>query len=98
MNEFLYSSCKSGFVSTVKYLLEVSKCNPNTPTKYNNVIRTPLEVACFVGNVKIVKLLLEHGAIIDTDTNSGFNCMYFAKINNRTDVIDVLNKQKSKQS
>ena len=38
--------------------------------------QTPLHYASFVGNIKLIKLLIQNGADISAETNNGFNVLH----------------------
>ena len=45
--------------------------------------QTPLHYASFVGNIKLIKLLIQNGADILTKTNNGFNVLHLAIMGNK---------------
>jgi len=62
----LMNACKTANVEMVDYLL--LEC---TQPEYGNSIRTPLVEACCKGNIEIIKLLLKHGAQLETMSLAG---------------------------
>ena len=45
--------------------------------------QTPLHYASFVGNIKLIKLLIENGADISSETNNGFNVLHLSIMGNK---------------
>ena len=45
--------------------------------------QTPLHYASFVGNIKLIKLLIQNGADILSKTNNGFNVLHLAIMGNK---------------
>ena len=45
--------------------------------------QTPLHYASFVGNIKIIKILIQNGADILSKTNNGFNVLHLATMGNK---------------
>ena len=45
--------------------------------------QTPLHYASFVGNIKIIKLLIQNGADFLSKTNNGFNVLHLATMGNK---------------
>ena len=45
--------------------------------------QTPIHYASFVGNIKIIKLLIQNGADISSKTNNGFNVLHLATMGNK---------------
>ena len=61
----------------------ISAKNNLTQKDFNSFIncrtnkgQTPLHYACFVGNIKLIKLLIQNGADISAETNNGFNVLH----------------------
>jgi ankyrin repeat protein len=57
----LHLACLNGYIESVKILLSFSRIQLNS-TDYQGA--TPLELACFVGNLEITELLVKRGAKI----------------------------------
>ena len=49
----------------------------------SNKGQTPLHYASFVGNIKLIKLLIQNGADILSKTNNGFNVLHLAIMGNK---------------
>ena len=45
--------------------------------------QTPLHYASFVGNIKLIKLLIENGADISVQTNNGFDVLHLSIMGNK---------------
>ena len=45
--------------------------------------QTPLHYASFVGNIKLIKLLIQNGADISAETNNGFNVLHLSIMGNK---------------
>ena len=45
--------------------------------------QTPLHYASFVGNIKLIKILIQNGADFLTKTNNGFNVLHLATMGNK---------------
>ena len=45
--------------------------------------QTPLYYASFVGNIKLIKLLIQNGADISVETNNGFNVLHLSIMGNK---------------
>ena len=58
----LYVACEMNHYCVIKYLLEETEANINTPTKQEE---SPLFIACYNGFENIVQLLLKHGALVN---------------------------------
>ena len=59
----------------VEWLLKNNKVSVNIATR---TLRTPLHLAAFKLNYKIVKLLLDHGASVNKIDSRGFNPLHYA--------------------
>ena len=85
----LHYSISLDLYKLTKELIESSK--KNLPKKdfidyinqKTNKGQTPLHYASFVGNIKIIKLLIQNDADIMTKTNSGFNVIHLAIVGNK---------------
>lgn len=53
---------------------------------------TPLMLSCSVGDLKTIKLLIEHKADISIKDNSGKNALSYALTNNNSEVVSYLRK------
>eukprot|EP00743_Colponemidia_sp_Colp-15_P006851 GILK01007388.1.p1 GENE.GILK01007388.1~~GILK01007388.1.p1 ORF type:complete len:315 (-),score=45.49 GILK01007388.1:242-1186(-) len=51
---------------------------------------SPLHLAAQTGYVRLVQLLLERGAVVNTTTNAGDTCMHFATKANSVELMDLL--------
>lgn len=54
--------------------------------------QTPLHYASFVGNIKIIKLLLDNNADLFAKTNNGFNVLHLSIIGNKITSFFILLK------
>ncbi|ETO24849.1 hypothetical protein RFI_12309, partial [Reticulomyxa filosa] len=61
----LHIATRMGHQEIAKLLLEEAKCDPNIPGAYDF---RAITIACAVGNISIVRLLLEHNAFIEDKT------------------------------
>ncbi|XP_054721944.1 ankyrin repeat and BTB/POZ domain-containing protein 1-like isoform X2 [Uloborus diversus] len=71
----LFSSCKKGDLSRVRYLVEQKDVELNVRDKWDG---TPLYYACLCGHYKVVHYLLQNGAKCDANTFDGERCLYGA--------------------
>ncbi|XP_058499332.1 ankyrin repeat and BTB/POZ domain-containing protein 1 [Solea solea] len=69
----LFSSCKKGDVSRVRYLVEHRDVDLNVRDKWDS---TPLYYACLCGYEELVQYLLASGAKCEANTFDGERCMY----------------------
>jgi hypothetical protein len=74
----LYYAASFGMVSVVKLLLSDTPMS-DIDVKGGRASATPLHVACFRGQAKVVKLLLEAGADPNTTNFKGESCLYWAR-------------------
>jgi hypothetical protein len=54
---------------------------------------TPLMWACSVGNVDVIKLLIDHGAKLDSKNDSGETAIDIAKKSGHQEAVDFINKK-----
>ncbi|XP_067400385.1 ankyrin repeat and BTB/POZ domain-containing protein 1 isoform X2 [Emydura macquarii macquarii] len=71
----LFTSCKKGDVSRVRYLLEQRDVEINVRDKWDS---TPLYYACLCGHEELVRYLLASGAKCEANTFDGERCLYGA--------------------
>ncbi|XP_073207466.1 ankyrin repeat and BTB/POZ domain-containing protein 1 isoform X2 [Lepidochelys kempii] len=71
----LFTSCKKGDVSRVRYLLEQRDVEINVRDKWDS---TPLYYACLCGHEELVSYLLASGAKCEANTFDGERCLYGA--------------------
>ncbi|XP_054072278.1 ankyrin repeat and BTB/POZ domain-containing protein 1 isoform X2 [Rissa tridactyla] len=71
----LFTSCKKGDVSRVRYLLEQRDVEINVRDKWDS---TPLYYACLCGHEELVRYLLANGAKCEANTFDGERCLYGA--------------------
>ena len=84
-------ACRNGHRNTIKYLLTHGKCNPNLRDIDGN---TPLHLACFVGDLEIVKLTID-SVDPDVTNNDERTCLHMAYRNgHKTTVKWLLNHGK----
>ncbi|XP_056445652.1 ankyrin repeat and BTB/POZ domain-containing protein 1 [Gadus chalcogrammus] len=69
----LFSSCKKGDISRVRYLVEERDVDINLRDKWDC---TPLYCACLCGHEELVQYLLAHGAKCEANTFDGERCVY----------------------
>ena len=85
----LHQSISLNLYELTKELIKAAK-NHLDDDEFNNFInfktnkgQTPLHYASFVGNIKIIKLLLENNADLFAKTNNGFNVLHLATMGNK---------------
>ena len=85
----LHQSISLNLYELTKELIKAAKNNLDED-EFNNFInfktnkgQTPLHYASFVGNIKIIKLLLENNADLFAKTNNGFNVLHLATMGNK---------------
>lgn len=74
----------------VRLLVEDYKCDVNALDKRGST--TPLMRACAVGNLEMVKLLVELGANVDADNMEGWRALISACDGGHADIVDFLIK------
>lgn len=90
LQEKLEVACSSGKFFDAKKLLTSKNVDVNYP---NAEGWTPLMVACYFGDLAIVKLLVESGADVALRDGYGANCLFFASAigsENHVDTIEYL--------
>ena len=85
----LHQSISLNLYDLTKELIKSAKNNLDE-SEFKNFIncktnkgQTPLHYASFVGNIKIIKLLLENNADLFARTNNGFNVLHLATMGNK---------------
>ncbi|KAJ8257950.1 hypothetical protein GJAV_G00191510 [Gymnothorax javanicus] len=71
----LFTSCRKGDVSRVRYLVEQRDVELNVRDAWDS---TPLYYACLCGHVELVQYLLANGAKCEVNTFDGERCLYGA--------------------
>ncbi|XP_012681951.1 ankyrin repeat and BTB/POZ domain-containing protein 1 isoform X2 [Clupea harengus] len=71
----LFTSCRKGDISRVRYLLEQRDVELNVRDKWDS---TPLYYACLCGHEELVQYLLANGAKCEVNTFDGERCLYGA--------------------
>ncbi|XP_035239446.1 ankyrin repeat and BTB/POZ domain-containing protein 1 isoform X1 [Anguilla anguilla] len=71
----LFTSCRKGDVSRVRYLVEQRDVELNVRDKWDS---TPLYYACLCGHEDLVQYLLANGAKCEVNTFDGERCLYGA--------------------
>lgn len=71
----LFSSCRKGDVSRVRYLVEQRDVELNIRDNWDS---TPLYYACLCGHEELVQYLLANGAKCEANTFDGERCLYGA--------------------
>lgn len=84
VNAFCMSIVK-GDMDTVKKLIDLGT---DVNQKSNGM--TPLQYAAKYNRVKIIKLLVEHGASLSVKSSKGLTAMKYAKLSNAKDAMTVL--------
>ena len=64
------------------------KANPDIPEYKNNLV--PIIAAAQNGYLEIVKLLIENGANVDSQTELGYTALELAASNGHLEVVDLL--------
>ena len=77
----------SSMEDTIAAISSIHVSDINARGKYG---RTALHVAAKIGNVPIIKLLLEHGADIKIKNSHGFTALYVAAVANNIDAMHAL--------
>lgn len=80
----LHYAARNKHEKCVEYLLENGGC-VNCVTKSGK--DTPLHRAAYVGNLNIVKKLVEHGAKLEIQNTDGQTCLHKAVQNNHFEVV-----------
>lgn len=81
----LFAACQQEYLDLVKYLLTIPQLSINQKSLSDNY---PLHVACLKKNIQIVQLLLDNGAVIDTQSSSGeVKFKFLIKKNNKIIII-----------
>ncbi|XP_043563534.1 ankyrin repeat and BTB/POZ domain-containing protein 1 isoform X2 [Chiloscyllium plagiosum] len=71
----LFTSCRKGELSRVRYLVEQRDVELNVKDKWDS---TPLYYACLCGHEELVQYLLANGAKCEANTFDGERCLYGA--------------------
>ncbi|KAG9339658.1 hypothetical protein JZ751_023304 [Albula glossodonta] len=71
----LFTSCRKGDISRVRYLVEQRDVELNVRDKWDS---TPLYYACLCGHEELVQYLLANGAKCEVNTFDGERCLYGA--------------------
>ncbi|XP_039629168.1 ankyrin repeat and BTB/POZ domain-containing protein 1 isoform X1 [Polypterus senegalus] len=71
----LFTSCRKGDVSRVRYLVEQRDVELNVRDKWDS---TPLYYACLCGHEELVQYLLANGSKCEANTFDGERCLYGA--------------------
>ncbi|MGQ1891365.1 ankyrin repeat domain-containing protein [Thermophagus sp. OGC60D27] len=89
----LHFAASGAFPETVSLLLE-NGAAINSKDQIEHF--TPLMYAAAEGNIEVVKVLLEKGADTTLTDDDGDDAEAFAKQNNHTDIVEILQNQKDK--
>ena len=89
VNPFCTSIAK-GDIDTVKKLIELGT---DVNKKSNGM--TPLQYAAKFNRVEIMKLLIKHGAKVDTKSDKGMTAIKYAKLSNAKEAVALLKELKS---
>ena len=81
----LVDAILSNKINTVKEL-----SNPSSVKKRNSKGQTPLMVASFVGNLSIVKIILQAAAKVNTVDNNGNTALMIAAVTGNSSVVRYL--------
>ena len=85
----LHQSVSLNLYELSKEIIESAKLNLSKEEFYSfinsktNKGQTPLHYASFVGNIKLIKLLLQNDADFSAKTNNGFNVLHLATMGNK---------------
>ncbi|KAJ8371899.1 hypothetical protein AAFF_G00298910 [Aldrovandia affinis] len=71
----LFTSCRKGDISRVRYLVEQRDVDLNVRDRWDS---TPLYYACLCGHEELVQYLLANGAKCEVNTFDGERCLYGA--------------------
>ncbi|XP_025099577.1 inversin-like isoform X3 [Pomacea canaliculata] len=82
----LHLAVADGNQSIVDLLTSVEKC---TVSALDNMFRTPLHWAAFLGHSRIVKLLLQNSADCTSSDSNGATPLHYAAQNNFDETVDV---------
>lgn len=82
--DVLYSTIYRSDIDSLKHL-----SNDDINAKYDS-ISPPLHLACEIGNLEIVKALIEKGAYINDTRFDGLTPLYLAVLNGHNEVADFL--------
>ena len=86
---FLHQSISLNLYDLPKEMLIIAKNNLSQEefisfiNSGTNKGQTPLHYASFVGNIKLIKLLIQNGADISIKTNNNFNVLHLAVMGNK---------------
>lgn len=84
----LYLACRfKSSIKTIKYLLDTT---PDIANYGSNEGVTPLHIACSQGNIELIKLLVDYGAIIDVQDFDGDTPLHDAVLSSQYEVIATL--------
>jgi ankyrin repeat protein len=86
-NTILYYSCINNHVDLVRYLICDYKANINFHDESNKSL---LMTMCAIGNLEIVKLLIDNGCDINKYDNDGWTALFYACLNNKIKIIMFL--------
>ena len=85
----LHQSISLNLYELSKEIISLAKDNLSQ-NEFNSFIncgtnkgQTPLHYASFVGNIKLIKLLIQNGADISAQTNNGFNVLHLSIMGNK---------------
>ena len=92
-NSILILAIMNEYIDMIKLIINyISDINDN----YNYDFMSPLHLACDIGNIEIVQLLLENGADIDVLDNDFMTPLHYASNRNHFKIIKKLIKYKAK--
>ena len=92
-----FKACVTQPLIVVEYLLQ--NCKPNVNDKcyfYNHNVEEavfdafPLWYAARIGNLELVKLLIQHGADVNAKTRSGSTAIHAACLENNFEIVKIL--------
>ena len=80
---------ENNLFNLLKQIIDITKQNTSEEV-FNNFInspdikgRTPFLYACFLGNMKIIRFLLNIGVDYNIKDNNGFNCLHLSAMKNK---------------
>lgn len=94
-NKLLEKAIEEGYADLVESLITSGQVNIN---KLNGFGFAPLHMAAFEGNLDVVKVLIEQGAYIDIQTNTGMSALEIAVIEGNFDCAQLLISHGADQS
>lgn len=89
----LISAVEQGSPAMVANIIHKYGINPNTVSRY--IGRTPLMRAADKGNIDVIRILIENGADVNTQTQTGYTALMMAAGSGKVQAVDFLLKAKA---